>query len=157
MRHLKAAVSDPNSFHTAPGSRIHTIYGSRFNGQSISLVIEGQEDIQDQIESYAPFCDINYMLQRLKVGDNSVLSQRAALYGDFSAMPVNPIDAVNLVRNAERRFAQLPTEEKKEYNNDYRVWLASTILGGETVEPAGAPGSGSPAPTVEPAEPEVTE
>ena len=155
MRNPLSKVSDPNIFITCPGSRIHTIYGSRFDGQSIILVKEGQEDIQDQIESYAPFCDINYMLQRLKVGDDSVLTKRTALYGDFSAMPVNPIDAVNLVRSAEQRFAQLPTNQKMAYNNDYRVWLASTIMGGNTIEPSGSSGSGSPTPSVESDNPEV--
>lgn len=130
LRNKHSAVSCPSSFFSAPGSRIHTIYGPRFDGKTLRVVPEGQEDIQELIEAWAPFCDINYMLQRLKIGDSSVLSSRMSLYGDFSFMPDNPVDAINLVRSAERRFAELPADEKKAFNNDYRVWLSSVVFGG---------------------------
>lgn len=138
MRNKKAKVNPVSAFVTAPGSREHVIYESRFDGQTIKLVATGKEDVQKKIEAFAPFTDLNYMLSRLKVGDDSVVTQRTALYGDFSAMPVNPIDAVNLVRSAEQRFARLSAEEKKACNNDYRVWLARTIMGSSIEQPAGA-------------------
>lgn len=132
MRNPCAAVSDPNAFTTDSGSPIHVTHEARFNGRTLELVETGRENIQDLIESYAPYTDLNYMLHRLSIGDTSVLTKRQPLYGDFSAMPTNPVDAINLVHSAEDAFGRLSVEDKAKYNNDYRVWLAS-VLGGDNV------------------------
>lgn len=129
MRNRFAGVSDPDSFVSCSGNRIHTLYNSRFDGSCVILEESGSFDLQDRINSYAPYTDIAYMLNRLKVGDNSVLSSRIPLYGDFSGMPDNPADAINLYHSAEAAFGQLSPEEKLNYNNDFRVWLASIMAG----------------------------
>lgn len=129
MRNLNSMVRPISDFITNPGDSEHVIFESRFNGATIELVETGRENIQEAIEAYAPYCDINYMLHRLKVGDDSVLTSRQAMYGDFSGMPDNPIDAINMVHTAETAFSRLPVEEKQDYNNDYRVWLASLFNG----------------------------
>lgn len=143
MRNKYSAVRRIEDFVTSPGSRERIRYESRFDGKSLKLVEVGREDIQEQIESYAPYCDINFMLSRLKVGDNSVLSQRRALYGDFSRMPDNPIDAINVVHSAENAFGQLEAEERRLYNNDYRVWLAHVLNGTVRRTDSGVSGSSS--------------
>lgn len=129
MRNPKACISPPSKFVSNPGSRIHELYEPRFDGKGISLAKVGQEDIQTSIEAYGPYTDLNYMLSRLSVGDSSVLSRRAPLYGDFSQLPTNPIDAINLVHSAENAFGQLSSEDKALYNNDYRVWLSAFMSG----------------------------
>lgn len=129
MRNKLAGVSDPHSFMSCPGERIHTLYDSRFDGSRVVLEESGSFDLQERINSFAPYTDISYMLNRLKVGDNSVLSSRSALYGDFTGMPDNPADAINIYHGAERAFSLLSTEEKLAYNNDFRVWLASLMAG----------------------------
>lgn len=129
MRNKFARVSDPHSFSSCAGNRIHTLYESRFDGSRVILEESGFFDIQERINGYAPFTDISYMLNRLTVGDDSVLSSRPALYGDFSGMPDNPADAINLYHNAENAFGRLSADEKLRFNNDFRVWLAS-IMGG---------------------------
>lgn len=129
MRNNLAGVSDPHSFISCSGERIHTLYDSRFDGSRVVLEESGSFDLQERINSFAPYTDIAYMLNRLKVGDNSVLSSHPALYGDFTGMPDNPADAINIYHGAERAFSQLPAEEKLAYNNDFRVWLASLMAG----------------------------
>lgn len=127
MRNPHSSVNAVSAFVSSPGSREKIVYESRFNGRSLVVEPTGKYDLQSDIESYASYCDLNYMLSRLRVGDPSVLAQRHAMYGDFSGLPDNPIDAINLVRNAEHRFAMLSAEEKLTYNNDYRVWLADLM------------------------------
>lgn len=134
MRNKFAGVSDPHSFVSCSGERIHILYDSRFDGSRVVLEESGSFDLQERINSFAPYTDIAFMLNRLKVGDSSVLSSRPPLYGDFSGMPDNPTDAINLYHGAERAFAQLPADEKLAYNNDFRVWLSSLMAGGSPVE-----------------------
>lgn len=108
---------------TSPGSRVETLYTPSFNGSEIVLTKSGSVDVQDRIDSFAPYCDIRYMLNQLKVGDSSVLASRPPMYGDFSAMPSHPVDALNLISDVERRFDNLSDDVKASYNNDWRVYF----------------------------------
>lgn len=114
-------------FYTPSGDREHIRYEPRFNGSSVVLSEVGREDIQERIEAFAPYTDLNYMLSRLKVGDSSVLNTRQAMYGDFTGLPTNGIDAVNLMQTAESRFLEMSAEDRQKFNNDFRVWLASLL------------------------------
>lgn len=108
---------------TSPGSRVENLYTPSFNGSEIVLSKSGFVDVQDRINSFAPYTDIRYMLNQLKVGDSSVLSSRSPMYGDFSAMPSHPVDALNLISDVERCFDALPDDVKASYNNDWRVYF----------------------------------
>lgn len=133
-------------FITSSGDRQHIRYEPRFNGSSVVLREVGREDIQERIEAFAPYTDLNYMLSRLKVGDSSVLNTRQAMYGDFTGLPTNGIDAVNLVQTAESRFLELSAEDRQKFNNDFRVWLASMLHPTSPVrnpEPDNTPSPGS--------------
>ena len=143
MRNPNARIPDPRSFVSCPGSRVHIIYEGRFNGRSMSLVEVGREEIQPKINAYAPYTDLVYMLSRLKVNDFSVMASRTPMYGDFSGLPTNPIDAINLVHSAENAFGRLSIDEKQKFNNDYRVWLASVLAPDNSL--AGSPGVPAPA------------
>lgn len=116
-------------FVTCPGSRIHLHYEAKHDGQRLVLEAAGSTDIQNEIESYGKYTDLHYMLHRLAVGDKNVMASRPPIYGDFSGLPTNPVDAINLVHSAERRFGSLSSEDRAAYNNDYRKWLASVLSG----------------------------
>ena len=108
---------------TSPGSCVEILYTPSFNGSEIVLSKSGSFDVQDRINSFAPYTDIRYMLNQLKVGDSSVLSSRPPMYGDFSSLPSHPVDALNLISDVERRFDSLPDDVKASYNNDWRVYF----------------------------------
>lgn len=124
MRNKYAHVPDGKPVFTCPGSKYHVLHEPRFDGKTLSLVEVGREEIQPKIEAYAPYTDLVYMLSRLKVNDFSVLNDKQPLYGDFSGMPTNPVDAINLVHSAEIAFNRLSADEKQSFNNDYRIWLS---------------------------------
>lgn len=127
MRFYPVCIDSVTSYVTPHGSRIHQHYEPRFDGERTILVVSGTSDIQDAINSFAPFCDMEYMLSRLKLGDISVLNHRQPLFGDFSDLPSNPADVLNIVHSAEGQFARLSSEEKQNYNNDFRVWLSRML------------------------------
>lgn len=127
MRNILSKVSDPGEFCTPPGDPIHHICTGRFDGKTLNVVETGTEDIQQSIQAHAPFTDLRYMLSRLSVGDDSVISSRQPFYGDFSGLFDNPIDAINAVYDARSRFDMLSPEDKKACNNDWRVWFATLL------------------------------
>lgn len=127
MRNPFSKVADPGEFSTPSGDPIHHICTGRFDGHTLKVVETGTEDIQQSIQAHAPFTDLRYMLSRLSVGDQSVLSTHEPMYGDFSGLFDNPVDAINAVNDARSRFDMLSAEEKKACNNDWRVWFASLL------------------------------
>ncbi len=127
MRNKEARIPNIASIHTFSGSPIHKILEPRFDGESTRLVVTGEENIQDRMEAEAPMTDINYMLHRLSLGDQSVLSSRRPMYGDFTGLPSDPIEALNLVHQSEFAFSQLPVEDKIKYNNDWKQWFADLL------------------------------
>lgn len=129
MKNDNARIPSLEECITPCGTPVKTVYEPYFNGKYTILRPVGRKNTQDEIEAWAQFTDINYMLHRLKLGDKSVLSTQSPMYGDFSQLPTNPIDAVNLVHSAQSRFLYLDPEEKTKYNNDWRVWLASMFNG----------------------------
>lgn len=150
MRNPFSSVPDASSFRSPSGSRIKVKYEGRFNGKHGSLVEVGTIDTQEIINAYGPLTDINFMLHRLSVGDRSVISTRSPMYGDFSGLPSNPIDAINMVENAKNSFGRLPIEVKQKFNNDYRVWLAELFSGSAGQQPSPDPAQhGSPDPVKE--------
>ncbi len=137
-------VPDVSEIFTASGSRKKPIYTPRFDGECISLRETGSIDIQDSINAFAPYCDLRYMLTRLKAGDTSVLSSRTPSYGDFTGLPGNPVDTLNLIHDVERSFSELPDELRVSCNNDWRVYftrLCTGDLNASSGNPADLPSS----------------
>ncbi len=146
MRLFKYRIPDTGDIVTCPGSPVETLFTPSFNGSEIVLLESGTVDVQERINSYAPYTDISYMLSQLKVGDTSVLSPRSPMYGDFSSMPSHPVDALNLISDVEHRFDSLPDDVKASYNNDWRVYftgLFSPSLDGDAVVSDHVPASDS--------------
>ena len=129
MRNKQARIPNISSIHTYSGSPVRKILEPRFDGTITKLVVTGEENIQDRMEAEAPYTDINYMLNRLSLGDQSVLSTKRPMYGDFTGLPSDPIEALNLVHQSEFAFAQLPAEDKQKYNNDWKQWFAALLSG----------------------------
>lgn len=126
MRHPRASVSDPNSFVSSSGDSFHIRYSPRvLETGEIKLVESGKDDIKAMINSFRDSCDMSFILQRLAVGDTSVLNQRVGMFGDFTQMPTTYAEALQLVIDARREFNALPLDVKNSFNNDYRQFLAS--------------------------------
>lgn len=124
MRNPMAKVSDPNKFVTCPGDRFHKLYSSKVmpNGE-IHLKESGKEDIQEYINSFKDTCDMAYILAELQKGNTAVLNQRNAMYGDFTDVPANLAEALQIMIDGEAAFNQLPVEVKKQFDNNFRNWL----------------------------------
>ena len=149
---------NPLAFPSEVGTPLVKLYEPRFDGRTTRLVQVGTKDIQKEMDSLAKYCDINYMLTQLSNGDTSCLSRSQPLYGDFSQLPDNPADVLNLISGAQSAFGQLPASVRSSYNNDWRVWFAANLQGSRPGSDAPANDPVSPvAPESDPVEKEVSE
>lgn len=129
MRLYTYRIPNTGDVVTSPGTRTETLFTPKFNGSEIILVKSGTVDVQDRIESYAPYCDLRYMLTQLRLGDRSVLSSKQPIFGDFSGMPSHPVDAINFISDVQSTFDRLPEETKLACNNDWRVYFTQLVTG----------------------------
>lgn len=125
IRNPNSRISDPYGFTAPAGESVHVMFTGVWKTDRLELIEAGSVDLQDRIQSQAPFTDLTYMVKRLKLGDNSVLTKKQPLYGDFTKLPVNGSELVNTLLHAEYAFNQLPVDERKKHGYDYRSWLAS--------------------------------
>ena len=140
---------NPEAFPSEVGTPLVKLYEPVFDGSSTSLREIGSKNIQKEMDALAKYCDINYMLTQLSNGDTSCLTHSQPLYGDFSQLPNNPADVLNLINSAQSAFGQLPASERARYSNDWRVWFTANLQDSEQV--AGAVTNDSvPADSVQP-------
>lgn len=125
MRNKFAEVSEPNYFNSCSGNIEHIIYSPKvLDSGVIKLIQSGKENIQDKINSFRDTCDMSFILQRLAMGDSSVLNKKIPNYGDFTQMPKSYAEALQLVINAEKDFYDLPLDTRNKFDNDYKQWFA---------------------------------
>ena len=127
MRNPNSRIPDFSDFISCPGERYRVLYSPRvLSDGSVDLVESGKDDLQDFIESFRASTDIAFIVQRLAIGDTSVLSSRTPMFGDFiSGVPHTYAEALQLVIDGERRFNDLPLDVRNVFNNDFRRWFAS--------------------------------
>lgn len=125
IRNPYSRISNPYGFTAHAGEPIHKLLTGVWKTNRLELIESGTVDLQERIQSQAPSTDLAYMIKRLKLGDNSVLTKKQPLYGDFTQLPSDGSELVNTLLHAEYAFNQLSVDERKKHGYDYRAWLAS--------------------------------
>lgn len=149
LRHKHSCQSDPNVFTTCAGDTFHVIKEGRMQSDgTIKLIVTGRENIQDKINSFASTCDMALIIQRLQMGDTSVLNPRKPLYGDFTQFPQTYAECLDLVQRSEEVFENLSVEVKQSFDNDINKWFASigspSWLEAMGMSPAASPAAPDP-------------
>ena len=126
MRNPKARVPDFSGFFSHPGETEHIIYAPSFAADgTIVLSASDVVDIKKEINSYRDQTDMAYILSRLMAGDDSVLTDKSPMYGDFTQFPRTYAEMLQLVQNGEDAFNALPADVRLKFDNDRCKWFAS--------------------------------
>lgn len=113
-------------FATCPGSPLHAIYKPVVGKDGIiELEISGYENTDEKIASYEESCDIHTLIKRFNEGDLTALNKRQGMYGDFTNMPKNMAEMLQLQIDAKLAFNSLDVETKKKFDNDVNKFLAT--------------------------------
>lgn len=124
MRNPNARV--PLEFEpTCSGDRYHVDYQPIIEDGCIQLVEAGRTDIQALIDSYADSCDMSLILQRLSIGDTSVLNSKPPMFGDFTVFPSTLSGLLNLKLEAQRVFDKLDPAVREQFV-DFNDWLSAS-------------------------------
>ena len=118
-------IADADSFLSASGSRIRTLYSPVVEGNSWHLVESGKQDIQDLIDSYRDLTDMSFIMSRLAAGDSSVINVPNAGYGDASVFPADPASLLNVIQNAQNMYDRLPDNVRSQFGS-FRDWFSTS-------------------------------
>lgn len=113
-------------FATCPGSPLHAIYKPVVGKDgTIELEVSGYENTDEKIASFEESCDIHTLIKRFNEGDLTALNKRQGMYGDFTNMPKNMAEMLQLQIDARIAFDSLDVETKKKFDNDLNKFLAT--------------------------------
>ena len=85
---------------------------------SKDLVVVGQYNFQEEIQSHADSVDIQNILDRYARGDISVLNRVASVYGDFTSMPSTLGELSQRILDANDLFNNLDIDVRREFDFD---------------------------------------
>lgn len=113
-----------------PGCRIKDVLKPtvRPNG-TVSLECIGHIDVQEEINSYLPDCDLNVILRKLATGQAPEIAERQPIFDDFTGYPKSPLDALNYVNELRYRFSSLPDEVRAKFDYDFNKFVSSATFG----------------------------
>lgn len=111
-------------FNCCPGEHLRPLYKSQImKDGSIKLHDAGYQDTDAFIESFRESCELKTLIKRYEAGDLQALMQVNTFDGDFSMMPNNLGQALEILQTAQSAFDYLPKQTKDAYGNDYKKWI----------------------------------
>lgn len=118
--------TDDEKFVSNPGSPIRILYSAKVEKDgSVVLTEVGKEDINEKIQAAKASTDIETIIAYYnQTGDESVLRRYTPTYGDFSKLPDSLAGFLQLRIDSENYFNALPSEIKKEFDNDSNKFFA---------------------------------
>jgi len=80
--------------------------------------IDCSKDVSLTQQSGADECDINKIVERAKRGAQLTVTDRTPQYGDFTQLPTDLRDCLNIVRKADEAFMSLDAHVRRRFDND---------------------------------------
>lgn len=118
--------AEAEKFPTNPGSPLHTLYSAKVDDDgSVYLTKVGEENTDDMIQAAKDSTDIATIVAYYnQTGDESVLNRMVPHYGDLTVLPKSMADFLQLRIDSENFFNALPTDIKKQFDNDKDKFFA---------------------------------
>lgn len=95
------------------------------NGVKDLLPTGKTENIQDMIQSYADSCDINILMKRFSLGDESVLEQVQGFYADVRNFPTTYAELYQRLEDCNNMFMSLKPEVRELFNNSVSEFFST--------------------------------
>lgn len=122
----RTRADEPLVIESNPGEKIENVVAMKINDDGTEeFYIAGKTNTYEQIQAFAEDSKIENILAKvMATGDMSILQQKKGEFLDLTEMPKDIFEAQKKITEAEKTFAQLPLEVRKEYNNNFNEYLA---------------------------------
>lgn len=117
---------DRKEVFSVPGEFDHPDYQLRVDSKGKEELVEiGRIPTYQQIQSFKDSTDINLIMARYAMGESDVLMQRQGAYFDATVFPKTFAEMLDSITRGEQIFNSLPLDIRKEFNFDFRQWIAA--------------------------------
>lgn len=124
MSKFPTLYTEHKTISVNPGKRMKDEKQLRIVDGKEELVKIGETDFYDYIQSHADSVDINKIIARcVNTGDFSELNVMPSRFMDTVGMPKTLAEAHVMIKDAENYFNHLPTDIKKQYNNNFTEFI----------------------------------
>lgn len=114
-----------SDFITPSGSPVKNDYDYKIIDGIKQLVVSGESNTQDIIDSFAEESDINVIVARFLNGDDSVLNKTVGQFGDFRDCPTTYAEMFDRVLACQRIFENMPVDIRNKFDNSYEKFWTS--------------------------------
>lgn len=117
------------------GEAVEDDYKEHFDADGVrSLVIDGQRNTFDEIQSHRDSVDINLLIKRYMNGDFTALDRANPMFIDISDMPKTFAEWLESQARAKDYFYSLDPDVRAQFNNSYEQFLNQMIVPNQNSE-----------------------
>lgn len=111
------------------GEAVEADYKEHFDENGVrSLVVDGQRNTYDEIQSHRDSVDINLIIKRYMNGDFTALDRANPVFMDISSMPSTFAEWLEAQARAKEYFYSLDPDVRAQFNNSYEQFLNGMIV-----------------------------
>lgn len=115
----------PESRPNEPGNIMEPEYKERYDDKGNPYLEKvGEVNTYEKIQSYKEECDVMSILSRYAAGDTSALAT-PGWYIDTSKLPKTYTEYLNMMKDKEAEFNQLPLEIRQKFGMSFQNWAAT--------------------------------
>ena len=124
MPEIYSYYKRPKAIPTPAGDEFLELFQEEFDKDGKKIIVNiGKTNIYDKIQEGKENTEISHILERIALGDLSVLRSQQPQYIDATTLPKTLMEANNIVLKAKQEFEKMPKEvrEKFDYSPDEYV------------------------------------
>lgn len=111
------------------GEKVENDYKEHFDENSVrALVVDGQRNTYDEIQSHRDSVDINLLVKRYMNGDFTALDRSKPVFMDLSLMPQTLAAWKEVEANGKRYFYSLDPDTRALFNNSYEQFVNQIVV-----------------------------
>lgn len=121
---MKQATSE--KYKTRAGTPYLEEYEYKVDEKGVKKLVKTDKkiDVHARIQADAESCDINKLMLRFSLGDESAINVRSGEFLDVTKMPTTLAELFDRSVQAEQLFEKLPTDLKEMFNNSASEFFA---------------------------------
>lgn len=122
---FRTPFNRPKTVPACAGSDLIADYHTSVDENGQTVLVKTERNLTDELQALSVQCDIEDIMSRSSLGDESALNQVKELqYGDTVGAPKNMIEAHAQIKRARLEFDSLPLQLRKLFNFNVEEYIS---------------------------------
>lgn len=119
--------ADRKKYRSKNGEPTLTEYEYHYDKNGVRELVktDRKTNVYERIQADYDSTDINKLMARFALGDESAINQTKGFYGDVTKMPDTFAGLIDRLEECKRYFDSLPVEVKQSFGNSYEQFFST--------------------------------